>query len=43
MLLAEEAGPSATHPLIFIHPFKGVLGQRVFSVPQLCYHGTQQL
>lgn len=32
-----------THPLVFIHPFKGVLGQWVFSVPQLCHHGIQQL
>lgn len=43
MLLAEGARPSATHPLIFIHPLKGVLWQWVFSVPQLCYHGIQQL
>lgn len=38
---ASRAG--RTHPLVFIHPFEGVLGQRVFSVPQLSHHGTQQL
>lgn len=39
-------GRRASHalvPLSFIHPFKGVLGQWVFSVPQLCHHGIQQL
>lgn len=40
VLLAKEA---VTHPLVFIHPFKGVLGQRVLSVSQLRHHSIKQL
>lgn len=32
-----------THPLIFIHSLKGVLGQWVLTVAQLRHHGTEQL
>lgn len=34
---------SSTHPLILVHTFKGILGEWVFPVPQLCHHGIQQL
>lgn len=35
--------PPSTHPLILVHTFKGVLGEWVLPVPQLCHHGIQQL
>lgn len=37
------AAHSSTHPLIFVHTFEGVLGERVLPVPQLCHHGIQEL
>lgn len=37
------AAHSSTHPLVFVHTFEGVLGERVLPVPQLCHHGIQEL
>lgn len=34
---------SSTHPLVLVHPFEGVLWERVLAVPQLRHHGAQQL
>lgn len=39
----RKLGPAVTHPLVFIHPFKGVLGQWVLSVSQLRHHSIKQL
>lgn len=29
---------SSTHPLVLVHTFKGVLGERILPVSQLCHH-----